>query len=121
MRRANADAGFVSVYLFETEKAKQQTNIIHFENADLQWLQFVTDCRKGIAHADFADIRIGPVADDNIYRSIRLFETGILDAEETIKRLKTEVLHDQWAFHTQKALSFLKFLEAKEIIVEAEE
>ena len=62
-----------------------------------------------------ADIHIGPVADDNVYRSIRLFETGVLDAEETVKRLKTEVLQDQWAFHTEKLLAFVKFIESKEI------
>lgn len=28
-------------------------------------------------------------------------ETGVLDAEETVKRLKTEVLQDQWTFHTE--------------------
>ena len=60
-------------------------------------------------------MHIGPVADDNVYRSIRLFETGVLDAEETIKRLKTEVLQDQWTFHTAKMLSFVKFIESKEV------
>ena len=62
-----------------------------------------------------ADMHIGPVADDNVYRSIRLFETGVLDAEETVKRLKTEVLQDQWTFHTEKLLTFVKFIESKEI------
>ena len=60
-------------------------------------------------------MHIGPVADDNVYRSIRLFETGVLNAEETVKRLKTEVLHDQWTFHTDKILTFLKFIGSKEI------
>lgn len=60
-------------------------------------------------------MHIGPVADDNIYRSIRLFETGVLDAEETVKRLKTEILQDQWTFHTEKMLSYLTFTESKEI------
>lgn len=62
-----------------------------------------------------ADMHIGPVADDNVYRSIRLFETGVLDAEETVKRLKTEVLQDQWTFHTEELLAFVKFIESKEI------
>lgn len=50
-----------------------------------------------------------------VYRSIRLFETGVLDAEDTVKRLKTEVLQDQWAFRSEKMLSFLAFIECKEI------
>ena len=61
------------------------------------------------------DIHVGPVADDNVYQSIRFFETGILNAEETVKRLKTEVLHDQWTFHTAKALSYCHFENYKEV------
>ncbi len=58
---------------------------------------------------------VGPVADDNVYQSIRYFETGVYDAEYTVKRLKTEVLHDQWTFHTEKALSFLKFTGSQKV------
>ena len=84
----------------------------------MDWLRFVTDCRKGVPPTDSADMRIGPVADDNVYRSIRLFETGVLDADETIKRLKTEVLQDQWTFHTPTALSLLRFIRFEEIYKE---
>ena len=62
-----------------------------------------------------ADLHIGPVADDNVYQSIRLFETGAYDAEYTVKRLKNEVLHDQWTLHTDKILTYCKFIEAKEV------
>ena len=65
---------------------------------------------------DGTDIHVGPVADDNVYRSIRLFETGVLDAEDTIKRLKTKVLHDQWVFHSEKALTYIRFIRAVEIL-----
>lgn len=33
----------------------------------------------------------------------------------TVKKLKTEVLHDQWTLHTDKILDYLTFIEAKEI------
>ena len=68
---------------------------------------------------DHTDIHIGPVADDNVYASIRLFETNVLNEEETIRRMKTETLHDQIAFHTEKALAYCSFLEASEIREEA--
>ena len=45
-------------------------------------------------------MHIGPVADDNVYRTIRLFETGVYDAAETVKRLNTAALQDQWVLHT---------------------
>ncbi|MBR4435659.1 MAG: DUF3990 domain-containing protein [Clostridia bacterium] len=112
MRRTNAEIGYVSVYEFDYESAKLEAEVFKFDNADLDWLDFVVANRRGEDHFKAADLHIGPVADDNVYRSIRLFETGVLDAEETVKRLKTEVLHDQWAFRSEKALSFLTFVRA---------
>ena len=97
------------------DAAKSRAVIHRYQNADMEWLQFVVKNRRGEMTDIAADMHIGPVADDNVYRSIRLFETGVLDAEETVKRLKTEVLQDQWTFHTEKLLAFVKFIESKEI------
>lgn len=115
MRRKNVNIGYVSVYEFDTDKGEKELNIKRFESADEEWLTFVVNNRKGEDPNDTADIHIGPVADDNVYQSIRLFETGAYDAEYTVKRLKTEVLQDQWALHTSSALGCLTFIEAKEI------
>lgn len=115
IRRENADIGYVSIYEFDWEAAEANTVIHRYPSANMEWLQFVCDNRKGKAANDMADMHIGPVADDNVYRSIRLFETGVLDAEETVKRLKTEALQDQWTLHTEKVLAFCKFVGAKEI------
>ena len=115
MRRQNKDIGYVSIYEFDFDSAQQHTTINRFENADMKWLEFVVRNRRGDNPKRIVDMDIGPVADDNVYRSIRLFETGVLDAEEAVKRLKTELLHDQWTFHTVKMLSFLKFVDYKEL------
>ena len=115
MRRTNSDIGYVSIYEFDIAAAREELDIDEFKSADEKWLKFVVNNRNGSAPTVIKDIHIGPVADDNIYQTIRLFETGALDAEYTVKKLKTEVLQDQWALHTKKALSFLKFVEAKEI------
>ena len=115
MRRLNVGLGYVSVYSFDYEAAKKQTDIFRFQKADIEWLNFVVGNRRGEELFKAADMHIGPVADDNVYRSIRLFETGVLDAEETVKRLRTEVLQDQWTFRSEKILSFLSFIKVKEI------
>lgn len=115
MRRENKNIGYVSVYKFDFEKAETETVIHRYNEADIEWLKFVVSNRSGQNSSEKVDMNIGPVADDNVYRSIRLFETGILDAEETVKRLKTEVLQDQWTFHTEKMLSYLTFIESKQI------
>ena len=115
MRRNNAAVGFVSVYEFDFNAASKELSIDKFDTADEKWLAFVVNNRRGVHTGEMKDMHIGPVADDNVYQSIRLFETGAYDAEYTVKKLKTEILHDQWTLHTEKALSYLKFIEAKEI------
>ncbi len=116
MRRENQPIGYVSTYEFDYETASKNSAIKQFHSADIEWLTFVTNCRRGEAASEPIDIHIGPVADDNVYQSIRLFETGVLNADDTIKRLKTEVLHDQWTFHTDKALSFCRFIKSVEVM-----
>lgn len=115
MRRENKTNGYVAVYEFDFEAASRNTVIRRFDTADMAWLLFVVNNRRGAPFEEPADMHIGPVADDNVYQSIRFFETGIYDAEETVKRLKTEVLHDQWTFHTDRILSYCKFIEYKEV------
>ena len=115
MRRENKSVSYVSVYEFDLDAAETQTTICKYTNADMEWLQFVVKNRRGETFSNAIDMHVGPVADDNVYRSIRLFETGVLDAEETVKRLKTEVLQDQWTFHTEKILSFVRFVDSMKI------
>lgn len=115
MRRENKNIGYVSVYDFDFETASKATDIKHFTSADMDWLTFVVRNRRGEYVSEPKDMHIGPVADDDVYQSIRLFETGVLDAESTVKRLKTEKLQDQWTFHTEKMLSYLRYLECKVI------
>lgn len=85
MKRSNASAGYVSIYEFDLEAAKKELTYREFETADEEWLRFVVDNRRGVQTGDTSDFHIGPVADDNIYQSIRLFETGAYDAEYTLK------------------------------------
>jgi len=115
MRREQKALGYVSIYEFDYESAKAEADIRKFDTADMEWLIFVVNNRRGMPCSEPTDMHIGPVADDNVYQSIRFFETGILNAEETVSRLKTEVLHDQWTFHTEKILSYCKYTAHKEV------
>ena len=53
---------------------------------------------------------IGPVANDNVFATLTLFETGVLSKVQAILQLKTYVLWDQYLFHSEKALKYLKFI-----------
>lgn len=79
-----------------------------FRQADSEWLDFVIGNRKGEITHNY-DIVKGPVANDSLYATISLFESGILSKEETFVRLKVHKLFDQITFHSDRALKELKF------------
>lgn len=107
--RNNTGKKFLSVYRFDIERAKSEVKVIEFKFADEEWLDFITANRRGKEILDEHDIVIGPVADDNVYLTVKLFETGVLDKKEAVKRLKVEKLFDQILFHTEKGLEFCIF------------
>lgn len=103
----------VSVFEFD-DTSVSDLKILHFTQAQKEWLQYVTMNRKNqtIPNEDY-DIVIGPVANDRTMPVISLYFSGIYDIEETIKRLMPQKLCDQYTFRTEKAIAKLEFLEAK--------
>ncbi len=85
-----------------------------FKEADEEWLNFILLNRSNdTPHG--CDIVVGPVANDTLYQTLTLFETGILTKQETIIRLKGHRLFDQYSFNTSEALACLNFIEAYEV------
>lgn len=111
--RKGADTGYVSIYDLDIEKAESELKILRFEKADKAWLDFISANRKGQCKESY-DIVVGPVADDGVYEVVRLYEIGVYDLEETLKRLKVEELYNQVLFHTEKSLTYLKFIGMEE-------
>lgn len=109
--RLEANRAVVSVYEFdESLLDSQHFNIRHFIGADEPWLYFVTDCRKSRGHE--YDIVMGPVANDKVFTTVNLFESGVLSAEAAILQLKAYKTYDQLSFHTEKVLTQLHFVES---------
>ena len=112
--REDADRAVVSVYEFdETLLDNPDLNIRRFTGADEAWLLFVTDCRKSRKH-DFYLVQ-GPVANDKVFTTVNLFESGVLSAEAAILQLKAYKTYDQLSFHTARVIGALRFVEASEV------
>lgn len=112
--REDAPRAVVSVYEFdETLLENPDWKIRHFVGADEPWLHFVTDCRKSRGH-DY-DLVLGPVANDKVFTTVNLFESGVLSAEAAILQLKAYKTYDQLSFHTASVIGALKFVESKEV------
>ena len=112
--REEAPRAVVSVYEFdEMLLDNPDWSIRHFDGADESWLYFVTNCRKSRGH-DF-DLVFGPVANDKVFTTVNLFESGVLSAEAAILQLKAYKTYDQLSFPSQRVIGALKFVEAYEV------
>ena len=61
------------------------------------------------------DLIYGAVANDDVYRTITLYMTGVLDKEQTLAALKIRKLFNQLVFATEKSLQYLHF-EGRELV-----
>ena len=112
--REDATRAVVSVYEFdETLLENADWNIRRFTGADELWLYFVKDCRKSRPH-DY-DVVQGPVANDKVFTTVNLFESGVLSSEAAILQLKAYKTYDQLSFHTPRVIGTLQFVESFEI------
>ena len=111
-RNENRGMPVISFYEINYEKIQKKFKILKFDQPDDLWLDFVYANRTMKYTGEFYDMVIGPVANDTVYRVLRLFENGDLDRETVIKRLKISKLFNQIAFCTEDAVAELKFLKS---------
>lgn len=112
--RNNTRQKCVNRYEFDADRARAELTVICFSSADEKWLDFICRNRSGEYTREY-DIVIGPVADDRVYRVVVEYENGDMDRDTALKNLKTEALCDQILFHTEKALSYLKYIDTEVI------
>ncbi len=110
----NAKA-IISVYEIDDDIVNNQAyNTRYFNGANVDWLNFVVANRRGTLKHHF-DLVMGPVADDKLYATISLYETGSLGVNAAIEELKTHTLFDQLSFHTPQVCKLLKYVSSYEI------
>lgn len=97
----------ISIYDFD-ETAFSSLKTLVFDSYSEEWLSFILQCRQGASPSDF-DLISGGIADDKVFNTIELFLDGLIDKEETLKRLRYEKPNRQICFCTEKAISFLHF------------
>lgn len=101
--------GCVTEFEFDFNMAAQNLKIKVFDKPSEEWAQFVMMNRnEEIIHpAHDYDVVIGPIADDSVVVSFRLFQDGYISLSELVKRLEYKELSTQYFFHNAKAISYL--------------
>lgn len=112
--REHGKRAVVSVYEVLDNILDGKLTVFRFTGATKEWLEFVANNRRGRKTKKY-DLTMGPVANDQLYATIRLYEQGVVTADAAIEMLKTHKLFDQLSFHTARAVSLLKFVEVAEV------
>jgi len=111
----------VSTYSLDYEAIKSKRYRIKiFNTYDLEWLEYVINCRKcgGMQHR--YDLVEGGVANDNVIDTVEDYENGIITAEQALGQLKYKEINHQICILNQDIVDqHLMFISSK--IVEEEE
>jgi hypothetical protein len=99
----------VNIYDFDNS-VLNKFKVLEFSEPDIDWLNFVTANRNSSQPRSDYDIIIGPVANDDVFRTLLLYFVGELDANETLNRLKIKKLFNQYVFKTDITLKQLTFV-----------
>ena len=102
-RRKSGEAT-LNIYSIEENEAFKECSLLRFETPDEKWLDFVSANRQGNYQGKHYDLIYGAVANDDVYRTITLYMTGILSREQALTALKIRKLFDQMVFATEKTL-----------------
>ena len=115
---AEAVRGYVNIYEFDEDGfsssgLKRLDFPLNQVGAD--WFGFVMRNRRDRNPEHGYDLVTGPVANDRVYTVISAYEAGFIDELSAIERMKPYRLANQYLFHTESALRFLKFVESVEV------
>lgn len=113
-RRKNG-AAMLNIYSVDEAVAFKECSLLHFDSPNEAWLDFVAQNRQGTYNGKQHDMIYGAVANDDVYRTITLYMTGILDKKQTLDALKIKKLFDQLVFATEISLRYLHF-EGSELV-----
>ena len=114
MAEKHFQCGYINIYDFESKMVAELKSLM-FTEPTVEWAEFVMANRTNKNFTHDYDIVFGPVVNDRVYLQFGLYEAGVISIDTLIRELKTYKLVDQYLFHTEKALTTLKFIEAIKI------
>lgn len=109
-RKEQTLVGFVNVYeVNEDILTNKALNILRFDSPNEAWIDFVVNNRTVPSFSHIFDLVYGPVANDNVYTALTLFESGFIDKTALIKEFKSYTLVDQILFHREISIQLLNY------------
>ena len=75
-----------------------------FELYNLEWLEYVIDCRRGGEMQKLYDMVEGGVANDNVIDTVEDYENGIITAEQALGQLRYKKVNHQICILNQEII-----------------
>ena len=97
------------MYSVDEAAAFKECSLLRLNSPDEAWLEYVSANRQGTYNGKHYDMIYGAVANDDVYRTITLYMTGILDKKQALEALKIKKLFNQLVFATEMSLRYLHF------------
>ena len=104
----------LNIYRFDERPAKSMVGDRYkvFAAYDMEWLDYVVDCRKGGKAQLQYDIVEGGVANDNVIDTVEDYENGIITAEQALGQLVYKKVNHQICIRSQAVVdAYLTFIE----------
>ena len=108
----------LNIYQFDEQAAHIMVGNRYkvFAAYDMEWLNYVVDCRKGGEAQSQYDIVEGGVANDNVIDTVEDYEDGIITAEQALGQLVYKKVNHQICIRSQAVIdSCLTFVESSEL------
>ena len=117
-RRHRDGVAILNVFEFDVDRAKSMSGDRYkcFERYDLEWLDYVVDCRKGGTMQNLYDVVEGGVANDNVIDTVELYENGDITAEQALGQLAYKKVNHQVAILSQQIVDVcLRYVNSEEL------
>lgn len=110
----------LTTYSFDYNTVKSAVfRIKIFESYDLEWLEYVVDCRRGGSMQQQYDIVEGGIANDNVIDTVEDYENGIITAEQALGQLRyKEVKHQICILNQDIVNRYLSFISSETLKME---
>ena len=113
-RKGRETKAVLNIYRFDISSAKADNiRIKRCDSYDIEWLNYVVDCRKGKDISSEYDIVEGGVANDNVIDTVEDYEKGIITAEQALGQLCYKKINHQICILNQEVIDkYLSYIES---------
>lgn len=116
--RTRNGRAFLNCYEYDERKAMELAGSRYkvFAAYDIEWLDYVVDCRRGGTMQDAYDVVEGGVANDNVIDTVEDYENGVITAAQALGQLAYKKVNHQICIRSQVVLdACLKYVGTEEL------